>query len=226
MTEGTLAETRIRVVAPQHSDKIKGTDLHMERAILHGKLEEHDQALNILVHHLKDFAAAENYCIWNSLGRDASYRKRLFQLLLSSYLTQSSPDNSLTLAAVDLLNSHPTEFDAPSVLRLLPESWSVQLLSPFLAGAMREHVHALRMSQMALGLAKAENNIYKKEKLNMSQKPVILSEKKFCHVCRKPFQEPMFIRNANGHIVHTHCATSLHVNSSIDGHMSNPNKRT
>lgn len=200
--------------------------MHLERAILHGKLEEHDQALYILVHHLKDFAAAENYCLWNSQGRDTSYRKRLFQLLLSSYLTPSTPDNSLTVAAVDLLNNHPTEFDASSVLRLLPENWSVQLLSPFLAGAMREHVHALRMSQMALGLAKAENIIYKKEKLNMMEKPVMLSEKKFCHVCRKPFQEPVFVRNPNGHIVHTHCAASQCVNSSIDGHMSNPSKRT
>ncbi|XP_066433944.1 transforming growth factor-beta receptor-associated protein 1 [Eleutherodactylus coqui] len=207
-------------------DKIKGTDMHMERAILHGKLEEHDQALYILVHHLKDFGAAENYCLWNSQGRDTSYRKRLFQLLLSSYLTPSTPDNSLTVAAVDLLNNHPTEFDASTVLRLLPENWSVQLLSPFLAGAMREHVHALRMSQMAIELAKAENIIYKKEKLNMREKPVILSEKKFCHVCRKPFQEPVFVRNPNGHIVHTHCAESQSVNSSIDGHPSNSSKRT
>lgn len=140
--------------------------MHMERAILHGKLEEHDQALDILVHQLKDFAAAESYCVWNSEGRDALYRKRLFQLLLSSYLSPSTPENTLTVAAVDLLNNHPTEFDAASVLHLLPEEWSVQLLSPFLAGAMRGHVHALRMSQMAVGLARAENIIYKKEKVS------------------------------------------------------------
>ncbi|KAM3933506.1 transforming growth factor-beta receptor-associated protein 1 isoform 1-T3 [Leptodactylus fuscus] len=207
-------------------DKIKDTDLHMERAILHGKLEEHDQALNILVHQLKDFAAAENYCIWNSRGKDASYRKRLFQLLLSSYLTPSKPDNSLTMAAVDLLNNHPTDFDASKVLPQLPENWSVQLLSPFLTGAMREHVHAVRMSQVAVGLAKAENLIYMKEKLKMMEKPIVLTEKKYCHVCRKPFQEPVFVRTPTGHIVHTHCATSQRVNSSIDGHTSNPSKRT
>lgn len=206
-------------------DKIKGTDLHMEQAILHGKLEEHDQALDILVHQLKDFAAAENYCVWNSEGRDAPYRKRLFQLLLTSYLSPSTPDNTLTVAAVDLLNNHPTEFDAASVLHLLPEGWSVQLLSPFLAGAMRGHVHALRMSQIAVGLARAENIIYKKEKLNMKEKPVILSEKKFCHVCRKPFQEPVFVRQPNGHIVHTHCASNQHVNSNID-HVPSQSKRT
>ncbi|XP_063809484.1 transforming growth factor-beta receptor-associated protein 1 [Pseudophryne corroboree] len=207
-------------------DKIKDTDLHMERAILHGKLEEHEQALEILVHRLKDFAAAESYCVWNSQGRDAHYRKRLFQLLLSSYLTPSTPDSALTVAAVDLLNNHPMEFDASSVLHLLPESWSVQLLSPFLAGAMREHVHALRISQMALGLARAENIIYKNEKLNMREKPVVLSEKKLCHACRKPFQEPAFVRHSSGHIVHTHCAAKQHVNSSIDSHVPNSSKRT
>ncbi|KAM8976352.1 transforming growth factor-beta receptor-associated protein 1 [Pelodytes ibericus] len=207
-------------------DKIKGTDLHLERAILHGKLEEHDQALDILVHHLKDFAAAESYCVWNSKGRDIPYRQNLFQLLLSAYLTSPSSDNALLVAAVDLLNNHPTEFDTVSVLHLLPENWSVQLLSPFLAGAMREHVHALRMSQMAVGLAKAENIIYKQQKLNMRERPVILSEKKLCHVCRKPFQEPVFVRQPNGHIVHTHCATSQHANSSLPGHLPNPSKRT
>lgn len=206
-------------------DKIKDTDMHMERAILHGKLEEHDQALDILVHHLKDFSAAESYCMWNSEGREAPYRKRLFQLLLSSYLSPSTPANTLTVAAVDLLNNHPTEFDAATVLHLLPQEWSVQLLCPFLAGAMREHVHSLRMSQVAVGLARAENIIYKKEKLNMKEKPVILSEKKLCHMCRKPFQEPVFARQPNGHIVHAHCATNQHVNSSID-HVPSQSKRT
>ncbi|KAM4698963.1 transforming growth factor-beta receptor-associated protein 1 [Discoglossus pictus] len=207
-------------------DKIKVTDLHLERAILHGKLEEHDQALDILVHQLKDFAAAESYCVWKSCGRDTSYRQDLFQLLLSAYLKPASPDNTLLVAAVDLLNNHPTEFNAASVLHLLPESWSVQLLCPFLAGSMREHVHAMRMSQVALGLARAENIIYKQEKVKMREKPVVLSEKKFCHVCRKPFQEPAFVRQPNGHIVHTHCATNHHMNNSISDHKTSPSKRT
>ncbi|XP_053563641.1 transforming growth factor-beta receptor-associated protein 1 [Bombina bombina] len=207
-------------------DRIKGTDLYLERAILHGKLEEHDQALDILVHQLKDFAAAESYCVWKSGGKDTIYRQRLFQLLLSAYLKPASPDNALLVAAVDLLNNHPAEFDAASVLPLLPENWSVQLLSPFLAGTMREHVHAVRMSKVALGLARAENLIYKHEKVKMKEKPVILSEKKFCHICRNPFKEPTFVRHPSGHIVHTHCATNHHINSSVSGHLPNPGKRT
>ncbi|XP_053311093.1 transforming growth factor-beta receptor-associated protein 1 [Spea bombifrons] len=226
--------TRLQILLRQSSlyrvllliDKIKGTDLHLERAILHGKLEEHEQALEILVHHLKDFAAAESYCVWNSQGKDKPYRQHLFQLLLSSYLSPPSLDNSLLVAAVDLLNNHPTEFDAVNILRLLPENWSVQLLCPFLAGAMREHIHAIRMSQIAVGLARAENIIYKQQKLSMKEKPVVLSEKKFCHVCRNPFQEPVFVKTPDCHIMHTHCATNQHANSSLSGHLPNPSKRT
>ncbi|KAM5180647.1 transforming growth factor-beta receptor-associated protein 1 [Mantella aurantiaca] len=61
--------------------------------------------------------------------------------------------------------------------------------------------------------------------LSIKEKPVILSEKKLCHLCRKPFQEPVFARHPNGHIVHTHCATNQHINSSID-HEPSQSKRT
>lgn len=138
----------------------------MECAILYGKLEEHDKALHILVHELKDFAAAEDYCVWNSENRDPSCRHKLFHMLLSAYLNASPSEHELLMAAVDLLNSHAAEFDAASVLQLLPDTWSVQLLSSFLMGAMRESIHAQRMTQLALGLAKAENLIYKHEKVS------------------------------------------------------------
>uniref|UniRef100_A0A8C5N0V7 Transforming growth factor beta receptor associated protein 1 n=1 Tax=Leptobrachium leishanense TaxID=445787 RepID=A0A8C5N0V7_9ANUR len=233
-TEETGLRTRLQNLLRQSNlyrvllliDKIKGTDLHLERALLHGKLEEHDQALNILVHVVKDCSAAESYCVWNSQGRDTPYRQRLFQLLLSSYLSPPCTDNALLVAAVDLLNNHPTEFDAANILHVLPENWSVQLMAPFLAGAMREHIHALRMTQLAVGLAKAENFIYKQQKLSMKGKPVVLSDKKLCHVCRNPFQEPVFVRLLSGHIVHTHCATNMHVNSSLSDNLPNTSKRT
>nr|XP_013809560.1 PREDICTED: transforming growth factor-beta receptor-associated protein 1 isoform X4 [Apteryx mantelli mantelli] len=146
-------------------DKIRGTDLHMESAILYGKLEEHEKALHILVHELKDFHAAEEYCIWNSENRGLQYRQRLFHMLLSVYLNTGTSDCALVMAAVDLLNNHAAEFDAALVLQLVPDNWSVQLLCPFLAGAVRQSIHTTRMTQIALGLAQAENLIYKHEKL-------------------------------------------------------------
>lgn len=66
--------------------KVKETDMYAEMAILYGKLDEHDKALRILVHKLKDFGQAENYCVINSKGKEPHYRKRLFQILLGVYL--------------------------------------------------------------------------------------------------------------------------------------------
>lgn len=149
------------------ADKIAGTDLHAECAILYGKLEEHDKALRILVHELKDFSAAEDYCLWNSESKGLPYRRKLFHMLLSTYLNSSTPNHELNMAAVDLLNNHAAEFDAACVLQLIPASWSVQLLSSFLMGAMRESLHSQRMAEIALSLAKAENLIYKHEKVGL-----------------------------------------------------------
>ncbi|KAM6386233.1 transforming growth factor-beta receptor-associated protein 1 isoform 1-T4 [Alca torda] len=206
--------------------KIQGTDLHMESAILYGKLEEHEKALHILVHELKDFHAAEEYCIWNSENRDMQYRRRLFHMLLSVYLNTGAPDCALVMAAVDLLNNHAAEFDAALVLQLVPDSWSVQLLSPFLAGAVRQSIHTKRMTQVALGLAQAENLIYKHEKVKQKGTPILLSDKKVCQVCQNPFCEPVFVRYPNGGMVHTHCAANRQLNSNPTHHSSSSSNQT
>ncbi|OBS79910.1 hypothetical protein A6R68_21890, partial [Neotoma lepida] len=145
-------------------EKIQGAGLPMESAILHGKLGEHEKALHILVHEMKDFSAAEDYCLWGSEGQDAACRQRLFHTLLAMYLRAGPSAHELTVAAVDLLNHHAREFDATQVLQLLPDTWSVQLLCPFLTGAMRDSIHARRTTQVALGLAKSENLIYMYDK--------------------------------------------------------------
>uniref|UniRef100_A0A8D1GH03 Transforming growth factor beta receptor associated protein 1 n=1 Tax=Sus scrofa TaxID=9823 RepID=A0A8D1GH03_PIG len=149
-------------------DRIRGAGLPMESAILHGKLEQHEDALRILVHELADFPAAEDYCLWRSEGRDPPYRQRLFHLLLALYLGPGPSSTELTVAAVDLLNRHAAEFDAAQVLQLLPGSWSVQLLCPFLTRAVRDSIHARRTTQVAVGLAKSENLIYKYDKVRAS----------------------------------------------------------
>lgn len=136
--------------------------LLLERATLHGKLEEHDKALNLLVHKLRDFSSAEAFCIWASSCRDSAYRQQLFHLLLGVYLNgnQTAAEDcsgDMKMAAVDLLNRHGEVFDAVRVLSVLPEGWSLQLLRPFLGRAVRASMHACRTSQISLGLSHAEN---------------------------------------------------------------------
>ncbi|XP_006639313.1 transforming growth factor-beta receptor-associated protein 1 homolog [Lepisosteus oculatus] len=206
--------------------KIKDTDLKFECAILYGKLEEYDKALHILVHQLKDFQAAERYCLWASEDKDPSYRQRLFHMLLALYMDPSISNDALVMAAVDLLNRHAEVFDAVRVLRLVPESWSVQLLCPFLSGAIRESMHSKRMSQVALGLARSENIIHKHEKMKSKGGPIFLSEKKGCQLCHNTFSEPEFVFHPSGIPIHTHCAAKRNRESPSRRQYPNVNNHT
>uniref|UniRef100_A0A674DDG9 Transforming growth factor, beta receptor associated protein 1 n=1 Tax=Salmo trutta TaxID=8032 RepID=A0A674DDG9_SALTR len=192
--------------------------LFLERATLHGKLEEHDKALHILVHQLKDFPAAEAYCVRGSASRDPAYQQRLLHLLLGVYLDRDLPSSTgtgeLEMAAVDLLNRHGELFDAVRVLDLLPEGWSLQLLRPFLGRALRGSMHACRTSQVALGLARSENLQLQHDRLKQRRSPVLVSEKKGCVLCHNTFSEPDCVCLPGGVPVHTHCAAQRVVRDS------------
>ncbi|KAL4656550.1 transforming growth factor-beta receptor-associated protein 1 [Arapaima gigas] len=207
-------------------DKIQDTDLLVERATLHGKLEEHKQALHILVHRLKSPSAAEEYCTWASAARDHAYRQRLFHLLLDLYLDTDAQGNGDTVAAVDLLNHHAEVFDAVSVLRALPEAWSLQLLQPFLSGALRGSMHTRRTAQVALSLAHAENLLLHHDRLKSRGGPVLVSDKKGCHLCHNTFSEPDCVCLPGGVPIHTHCAVQKFRCSPSKRHCANLGNHT
>ncbi|XP_026989205.1 transforming growth factor-beta receptor-associated protein 1 homolog [Tachysurus fulvidraco] len=181
--------------------------LLMERATLHGKLEEHDKALHIMVHQLKNTAAAQEYCTWASEAQDHKNRGEIFHQLLRVYLDPDVPGGPQTMEAVDLLNRHAEVFDATKVLELLPEAWSLPLLRPFLCGAVRASMHARHTSQIALGLARAENLQLHRDRLKCRGGPIVVSEKKGCRLCHNTFSEPDCVCLPGGTPVHTHCAT-------------------
>ncbi|XP_072321311.1 transforming growth factor-beta receptor-associated protein 1 homolog [Eucyclogobius newberryi] len=206
--------------------------LLLERATLHGKLEEHDQALHILVHELKDYPSAEAYCIWASERRDSAYRQKLFHLLFGVYLDPKSPGASaggsgeLEMAAVDLLNRHGEVFDAVRVLNVLPEGWSLQLLRPFLGRAIRASVHTCRTSQIALGLARSEHVQLLHDRLKERKKPILVSDKKGCFMCHNTFSEPEVVCLPGGVPVHTHCVADRIQNSPSRKHLTNSSNHT
>lgn len=134
------------------AERVKSATLHVEKAILLGRTGEHSQALQVLVHQEGDLQAAEAYCSRAAQGRDPQFRQTLLLTLLQIYL--SSED--LTSAAVDLLNNNPLVFAAENIIQLLPDSWSVQLVSQFLVGSLRETFHQRRMARVQKALGQAE----------------------------------------------------------------------
>lgn len=106
----------------------------------------------MLVHQERDPQAAETFCRRAAQGRDSQFRQTLLLILLQIYL--SSED--LISVAVDLLNNNPRVFAVEQVIRLLPDSWSVQLVSQFLIGSLRETLHQRRMARLQKELSQAE----------------------------------------------------------------------
>ncbi|XP_048388257.1 transforming growth factor-beta receptor-associated protein 1 homolog isoform X2 [Stegostoma tigrinum] len=219
ISEELISARRSLKILLQHSNlyrvhlllgKIKDTDLYMECAILHGKLEEHEKALEILVHKLKDFEAAEDYCLWNSDGKDSTCRQRLFHMLLALYLQPGVTSDALAMAGVDLLNNHAVEFDAVRVLQQVPDNWSIQLLSPFLTRAIRGSFHSKCTAELTSGLARSENLNYKYAKVKSRGNIITLSDKKVCQICQGFFTESVFVRYPDGDLAHIQCATKHH----------------
>nr|XP_004540918.2 transforming growth factor-beta receptor-associated protein 1 [Maylandia zebra] len=182
-------------------DRVKSTTLHPEKAILLGRSGEHYQALQMLVHEEKDLQAAEAYCCRAAQDQDSQFREVLLLTLLQIYL--SSKD--LTGAAVDLLNSQPHVFALEKVLQLLPESWSVQLVSQFLVVSLRETFHQRQMVRLQQALAQAELLRHKVTWMQVSKTKFRVDKEQKCRVCQRELTEPHFVRNLRGEVVHISC---------------------
>uniref|UniRef100_A0A8P4K207 Si:ch211-266g18.9 n=1 Tax=Dicentrarchus labrax TaxID=13489 RepID=A0A8P4K207_DICLA len=182
-------------------ERIKSTSLHIEKAILLSKTGEHSQALQVLVYEERDLQAAEAFCCRAAQDQDSQFRQTLLLNLLQIYL--SSED--LTSAAVDLLNNNPRVFAAEKVIQLLPESWSVQLVSQFLVGSLRETLHQRQMARLQKALSQAELMRHKVIWMPASKTKFRLDKGQKCKVCQRDLAEPQFLCNLHGELMHTSC---------------------
>ncbi|XP_059470664.1 transforming growth factor-beta receptor-associated protein 1-like isoform X2 [Neocloeon triangulifer] len=189
--------------------KIKGMGLDRETATLHGKLGEHDKALTILVHRLKDYTAAEEYCEANSVGKDKKSSEDLFHSLLNCYLDQQfdqDDKNELVKPALDLINRKAKMFNVAKVLERLPQGIAVPVVDSFLCGALRSSMHKFRMKKVEASLAKGENIQRRHVLYELHNSTVFLQDNNYCFVCKKPFQDGSFARYPNNVITHIACA--------------------
>lgn len=145
-------------------------DLVPESIILDGRQGRHQQALRLLTHGLGDYHTAINYCL---LGGSSIFhptsgpvpiesipsreeQATLFRYLLSEFLRIDDISNRLERTSV-LLERFEGWFDVSTVLNLIPDSWSVELISGFLISAFRRLVQERSEAMIAKALSGAEN---------------------------------------------------------------------
>ncbi|XP_065072216.1 transforming growth factor-beta receptor-associated protein 1-like [Rhopilema esculentum] len=193
--------------------KIGNLELFNEIAILYGKLDNHEKALEILVHKVEDPSAAERYCIVTSEGKDPGLRKKLFHALLAVYLqSPGSGDAEIDRKpAMQLLNTYQADFDPLEVMQIIPDGWTVGEISGFLSGAVRKSLHTSRDKKLEASLSRS---VYVKNRglyIGCQNGAINVTDERTCAVCRKPFQEPNIAQYPNGTQCHVHCIDDKNV---------------
>ncbi|XP_066960636.1 transforming growth factor-beta receptor-associated protein 1-like [Macrobrachium rosenbergii] len=196
--------------------RLQGTSLHIETAAVFGRLGEHEKALSMLVHQLKDFTAAEQYCIAQSRGASHEKKSSIFIMLLKIYLRPQpgGTEHDIELApAIELLSVHAGDLELSEVLAILPTSWSLSIVHHYLRAALRNSVHQSRIKRIQQALIRSENLQQKfvLHKLYKDMGPIPVANNRICCVCNRCFTSCEFIIYPNGVMAHPKCAPNENV---------------
>lgn len=145
-------------------------ELVPELIILDGRQSHHEEALRLLTHGLGDYDTAISYCLlWGSsiyhpvsgtVARESlptrEEQAKLFGFLLSEFLRIEDISNRVEQTS-SLLERFGGWLDVGDVLSLIPDTWSVELVSGFLVGALRRIVRERSETTVAKALSTAEN---------------------------------------------------------------------
>lgn len=136
-----------------------------ETIILAGRAQQHEDALRLLIHNLGDYDTAVSYClrVGSSTSTTASTelplmddQRRLFHVVLRELLALEDASDRIEQTGA-LLERFGGWFELDEVLGLIPNDWSVDIVSGFLVGALKRLVSERRETMLTRALSGAEN---------------------------------------------------------------------
>jgi len=194
-------------------DKLRETNLGYERAILHGRVKEYAQAIDILVNTMKDHALALRFCDDIADTTNKQEKEKLLFLLLSTYLHPAKEESreAFLVQAVDLINSRASDLNGTQVMSALPEDWNLATILPAVKVFLRETSHNLRMTKLTKNLSKGENLNTRQEYVLLSSQPVHIRPNNYCVVCKKSFVGSPVSRYPNGVLLHQDCVVNKEI---------------
>ncbi|KAG5938754.1 hypothetical protein E4U53_007943 [Claviceps sorghi] len=169
---GGAHEYNVAAIAARIQD-LPGDLLVPETIILAGRQRRHEEALRLLVHQLGDYDTAVAYCLRGGSSTysrpqagsrsrsdgppDADQQHRLFQVVLAEFLAIADVSDRVEQTGA-LLERFGGWFDVQDVLDRVPDTWSVDVIAGFLAGALRRLVREKHETTVARALSVAENS--------------------------------------------------------------------
>lgn len=161
-----LLSSRIEYVVPEVVTKVSQfrEALVPEMVILYGRERRHEDAIRLLTHGLKDFDTAIDYCLFGGLSifdtrdiiTDRDEQKALLGILLKEFLGLHDLNERIQQTS-NLLERFGSWLDVLQVLELVPDSWSIDIVSKFLISALRRLVREKAEVEVVRGLMQSQN---------------------------------------------------------------------
>ncbi|KAJ1975589.1 Vacuolar morphogenesis protein 6 [Dimargaris cristalligena] len=200
--------------------------LDQERALVLSRMGRHEQALEIIVYQLHDFAQAETYCNEQSEVPD------IYLILLRIYLqpsnsnyantsitatdephlvispnadeqTQGSPRvSSPSMArlfltqAIRHMSQYGRHMDTLAALTLIPAALPVHKLYPFFEQSLRTFSHDRQTQRIVRNLMVAERVQVQAQWARIRQQRVAISPDRICPLCYKRIGNTVFVQEA------------------------------
>ncbi|KAI8394304.1 vacuolar sorting protein 39 domain 2-domain-containing protein [Radiomyces spectabilis] len=182
--------------------------LFEERAILLSRIGQHDQALDIYVYKLKNYAMAEEYCT-NIYRQNPEQGEKMYLTLLRVYLQPSNHQQPLLEPALDLLSHHGSHINASEVLSILPLPTKLHGLFPFFEKYIRQSNRSRNMDMVVRNLLKAEQIQVEEQLMHYRSRAVKITEDRMCPQCNKRIGNSVFAVFPNGIVVHYSCKEKI-----------------
>lgn len=176
-----------------------------ERAILLGKLGQHEDALHIYVDVLNDTQKAELYC--KNVYMNPSYKnsKNVYYQLLKMYLNSEIDDIRIN-SSIKLLNEHSNKIATCHTLEMLPaESIKCKNLANFFENMLNKLCRQQRHYQILKHLTFQLNLQVHELRIMKQQTKFIVNEEKLCQICKKRLGKSAIVRYPDGRIIHYGC---------------------
>lgn len=173
-------------------EKIEGSELWQEQAIVLRREGKHSAALQVLALKLRDLDAAERYCIeLGEIGNSMREEEALLQLL-DLYLHPEDDRPPLHREAVGLLLRHGGKLDPLRVVEALSTDMPLQGASSSLSRLLRDLVHRHRQGQIVRQLARSNGLAARAARVRERMRMAIITEASECGSCGRRIGSRLF----------------------------------
>lgn len=157
-----------------------GKEYLIAKSIVHSKLHNHDQVMDIFVDELQDYDRALSYCL--AIYEESSLKgERLMISLLSKYFASEKT----TQEALNLLSTQSVKLDLEELLQTIPDSVSISKLYQCLVLGLQKIEVRLIKSNFIQNLEQLQRSKLKEQKLKLHKNHVIIDESSICSICQK-----------------------------------------